>query len=304
MAIEIEVNTITEAHIALGLPEPKHPLVSVIKNDEVENIGYFNDTKVILKMYSIVFKKGVCGDLKYGVSNYDFQSGTLLFTAPNQVIQYDNINETKGSSSEGWNLIFHPDLIRKSNMSKKIKEYSFFEYRVNEGLHLSENEKETIEVLVDKIVQEYEQALDKHSQHLINLNIELLLDYCVRFYDRQFYSRSNLNSDIVSKFEHELLTYYEAANAIERGMPSVLFFANVLNKSPNYLSDLLKKATGKTAQEHIHLFIINQAKNKLLSSKISISEIGYQLGFEYPQYFSNLFKSKTGFSPKEYRSLN
>lgn len=304
MASEIEINTINDAHIALDLPAPKHPLVSVIKNDEVENVGSFNDTKVILKMYSIVFKKVVCGDLKYGVSNYDFQSGTLLFTAPNQVIQYYNINETKEGSSEGWNLIFHPDLIRKSNLSKKISAYSFFEYRINEGLHLSENEKETIEILITKIVQEYEQAIDKHSQHLINMNIELLLDYCVRFYDRQFYTRSNLNSDIVSKFEHVLISYYETANAVERGMPNVLFFANALNISPNYLSDLLKKATGKTAQEHIHLFIINQAKNKLLNSKISISEIGYQLGFEYPQYFSNLFKSKTGFSPKEYRNLN
>ncbi|MFK8102984.1 MAG: AraC family transcriptional regulator, partial [Saprospiraceae bacterium] len=179
MEREIEIDTVSDAHIALGLAPPKHPLVSIIKNDEVKNVGSFNDTKVISKLYSIVLKKGICGDLKYGVSNYDFQSGTLLFTAPNQVIQYDNIIETKEGSSEGWNLIFHPDLIRKSNLSKKIREYSFFEYRVNEGLHLSENEKETIEVLITKVVQEYEQAIDKHSQHLISLNIELLLDYCV-----------------------------------------------------------------------------------------------------------------------------
>lgn len=301
---EIEINTIKDAHVALGLPAPKHPLVSIIKNEEVKNVGDFDNTKVILKLYSIVLKQGVCGDLKYGISNYDFQSGTLLFTAPNQVIQYDNIIETQEGSNEGWNLIFHPDLIRKSNLSKKIGAYSFFEYRVNEGLHLSAHEKQTIEVLITKIVQEYEQTIDKHSQHLINLNIELLLDYCVRFYDRQFYTRSNLNSDIVSKFEHLLINYYERGNAFERGMPSVFFCANALNISANYLSDLLKKVTGKTAQEHIHLFIINQAKNKLLNSKISISEIGYQLGFEYPQYFSNLFKSKTGFSPKEYRNLN
>jgi AraC-like DNA-binding protein len=175
---------------------------------------------------------------------------------------------------------------------------------VNEALHLSEGELKTIEQLLDKIVQEYSQNLDKHSQNLIISNIELLLDYCTRFYDRQFYTRTNLNTDIVSKFERLLKAYYQTKMVDEAGIPNVQYMARELNFSSNYLSDLLKKETGKTAQEHIHLFVIEKAKNILLNSGNSISEIGYSLGFEYPQHFSKMFKLKTGMSPSEYRNLN
>lgn len=207
-------------------------------------------------------------------------------------------------SEKSWFLSFHPDLIRSSGLAEKMNQYSFFHYDVNEALHLSDDEKDTIKQLRDKIVQEYSQNLDRHSQHLIIANLELLLDYCVRFYDRQFFTRTNLNSDIVSRFDRILRSYYETDSIEELGSPTVTYFSKELNLSANYLSDLLKKETGKTAQEHIHLHIIEKAKTRLLNSTASISEIGYSLGFEYPQHFSNLFKSKTGQSPREYRNLN
>ena len=207
-------------------------------------------------------------------------------------------------STEGWTLAFHPDLIRKSTLSDKIDQYSFFDYDVNEALHLSDDELKTIEQLLDKIVREYSQNLDRHSQNLIISNIELLLDYCARLYDRQFYTRTNINTDIVSKFENLLKAYYQSEKVDELGIPNVQYMARELNLSSNYLSDLLKKETGKTTQEHIHLYVVEKAKNFLLNSNSSISEIGYSLGFDYPQHFSNLFKSKTGLSPSEYRNLN
>ena len=201
-------------------------------------------------------------------------------------------------------MVFHPDIFRKSNLSEKISKYSFFQYGSNEALHVSKKEKTSLEDLLEKIVQEYSQMLDRHSQHLIISNIELFLDYCLRFYDRQFFSRANLNSDTISKFERFLINYYDSEQANQNGIPSVEYCAKQLNLSPNYLSDLLRRETGKTTLEHIHYFLIERAKNSLLNSSDSISGIAYSLGFEYPQHFSNLFRSKTGLSPKEYRHLN
>lgn len=300
---DVVINTVSDAHQALGLDAPKHPLVAVIRNKNVKNSATFENTKVILNLYSIVLKVDVCGDLKYGLNSYDYQSGTLLFTAPGQVLAYQEIQDSS-ESKDGWNLVFHPDLIRKSTLSEKIRKYSFFYYRLNEALHLSTEEKQTIEELLEKITKEYSQNLDQHSQHLIISNIELLLHYCIRFYDRQFYTRSNLNSDLISNFEQLVARYYDQKLMTDNGIPNVKYCADQLNLSAKYLSDLLKKETGKTAQEHLHLIIIEKAKNSLLNSTSSISQIGYELGFEYPQYFSNLFKSKTGMSPKEFRKLN
>ena len=195
-------------------------------------------------------------------------------------------------------------MIQKSDLGEKISRYSFFRYDVNEALHLSDEERKTIEELLEKIIKEYSQNLDRHSQHLIISNIELLLDYCLRFYDRQFYTRTNLNTDVVSKFERLLQNYYQTVIALELGIPNVNYCAKELNVSSNYLSDLLKKETGKTTLEHIHLYVIEKAKNNLLNSTNSISNIGYDLGFEYPQHFSNLFKAKTGYSPTDFRNLN
>ncbi len=299
-----EINSISQAHQSMGLPAPKHPLVSVVKMADFRPTMDFRGIKVVNNLYQISLKNLGCGNLLYGKNSYDYEEGTLVFTSPGQVTVFDGEMPQNLEEDNGWTLAFHPDLIRKSNLAVKINQYSFFNYEVNEALHLSEDERKTIEELLDKIVKEYSQNIDKHSQNLIISNIELLLDYCTRFYDRQFYTRTNINVDFVSKFEKLLKTYYNTEKADELGLPNVQYLAQKLNFSSNYLSDLLKKETGKTAQEHIHLFVINKAKNSLLNSNNSISEIGYSLGFDYPQHFSSLFKSKTGMSPREYRNLN
>ncbi|WP_026947409.1 helix-turn-helix domain-containing protein [Algoriphagus marincola] len=304
MAREFIINSISQAHQSMGLPAPKHPLVTVVQTRDFNTQKDFNGVKIINNLYQITLKQLGCGNLFYGKNSYDYEEGTLVFTSPGQVTMFEGEMPTEDESKAGWILAFHPDLIRKSNLADKMSQYSFFNYEVNEALHLSAEELKTIEGLLDKIVIEYSQNLDKHSQNLIISNIELLLDYCTRFYDRQFYTRSNLNLDYVSKFEKLLKRYYEKEDVLEMGMPNVKYLASQLNFSSSYLSDLLKKETGKTAQEHIHLFVIEKAKNQLLSSKNSISQIAYSLGFQYPQHFSNLFKSKTGLSPSEYRNLN
>lgn len=298
------INTISQAHQAMGLPNPKHPLVTVVNTKDFNTKLDFNGVKIISNLYQITLKQLGCGNLYYGKNSYDYEQGTLVFTAPGQVTMFEGELPTENETNKGWILAFHPDLIRKSTLSEKMDNYSFFNYDVNEALHLSQEELNTIEDILKKIVKEYSQNIDKHSQNLIISNIELLLDYCTRYYDRQFYTRTNLNTDIVSKFERLLKAHYQKDAANHVSIPSVQYLANELNFSSNYLSDLLKKETGKTAQEHIHLFVIERAKNALLSSELSISEIGYSLGFEYPQHFSNLFKSKTGLSPSEYRRLN
>ena len=298
------IETISQAHQAMGLPKPKHPLVTVVKTKDFAPVIDFRGIKVVNHLYQVTLKDVGCGNFYYGKNSYDYEVGTLVFTSPGQVAMFDGEVPVESENTKGWTLAFHPDLIRKSSLGDKIDQYSFFNYDVNEALHLSDEELRTIEDLLDKIVKEYSQNLDRHSQNLIISNIELLLDYCTRFYDRQFYTRSNLNLDYISKFEKLLKTYYETEGAGEKGLPNVKILASELNFSSSYLSDLLKKETGKTAQEHIHLFVIEKAKNNLLNSNKSISEIGYALGFEYPQHFSNLFKLKTGMSPSEYRSLN
>ena len=304
MAESYVINSISQAHQSLGLPAPKHPLVSVVKSADFKPTIDFRGLKVVNNLFQITLKRLGCGNLVYGKNSYDYEEGTLVFTSPGQVTIFEGEMPKGNETNNGWTLAFHPDLIRKSTLSDEIDSYSFFNYDVNEALHLSEEELGTIEDLLDKIVKEYSQNLDKHSQNLIISNIELLLDYCTRFYDRQFYTRTNLNTDIVSKFERLLKAYYQTELGNEKGIPNVQYLAKELKFSANYLSDLLKKETGMTAQEHIHLFVIERAKNTLLNSNQSISEIGYALGFGYPQYFSNLFKAKTGMSPREYRNLN
>ncbi|MEM6804994.1 MAG: helix-turn-helix transcriptional regulator [Bacteroidota bacterium] len=306
MQESIEVHKVSQMHSMGGLAKPKHQLVSVIYNRDLESITDMQGVKLINHLYTIIFKSSnVCSSFSYGRNSYDHEEGTLVFTAPGQVMEFKNEDEeTEEIDPDGWSLVFHPDIFRKSVLSEKMGKYSFFHYDSNEALHVSEGERQAIEDLLHKIVQEYSQPLDRHSQHLIVSNIELFLDYCLRFYDRQFFSRTYLNSDIMSKFERFLINYYESERASQTGTPSVEQCAKELNFSPNYLSDLLKKETGKTALEHIHFFLIERAKNSLLNSRDSISGIAYSLGFEFPQRFSNLFKSKTGMSPKEYRHLN
>jgi AraC-like DNA-binding protein len=263
-----------------------------------EYVGF----RYALDLYQVMYKECAEGSFGYGRNSYDFEEGTLVFTAPGQVLTVHDWEENPESG--GWSLLFHPDLIRKSRLGKTIDDYSFFSYEANEALHLSDEEKQSINEILDKIIREYSQNIDKHSQKLIISNIELILDYCTRYYDRQFYTRTNLNKDVVSRFESLLKEYYGSGKALEQGIPSVAYCGAELNMSSNYLSDLLKKETGRNAQEHIHFFLIEKAKTELLSSGESISQIAYGLGFEYPQHFSKIFKAKTGMSPVEYRNLN
>ncbi len=298
----IHIKSISQFRQLAGLTKPKHPKVSIDYGLGWQNMSDLIGKKIASDLYFIVFKSGNCGHLMYGRNSYDFEGGTLLFFAPGQIMQYDGNPEQDFDHKEEWRLAFHPDLIRASELSNQINSYSFFNYDTHEGLHVSEDEKHTIEEILSKILKEYNQHIDKHSQRIIIANIHLILDYCLRFYDRQFYTRTNLNSDILSKFERLLNTYYGTDKVQEFGIPTVNFCASELNLSTNYFSDLLRKETGKSAQEHIHSFIIDKAKNRLLNSSNKVSEIGYSLGFEYPSNFSNLFKAKTGLSPKEFRN--
>ena len=298
------IKSIAQAHEAAGLPKPKHPLVSVVRTKDFRPAMDFRGIKVINDLYQISLKEAGCGTLTYGKNSYDYEEGTLVFTSPGQVTTLESEVPLGTTPDESWTLAFHPDLIRKSPLADKIHSCSFFNYDVNEALHISIDERKILEDLLDKITTEYSQQLDRHSQNLIISTIELLLDYCTRFYDRQFIIRSNINSDTVTQFESLLRTFFKSDKVSEKGIPTVSFFAAEMNFSPSYFSDLIKKETGRSAQDHIHSFIIERAKNSLLNSSLSISEISHSLGFEYPTYFSNLFKSKTGVSPKDFRNLN
>ena len=302
----LRIKSISQFHDILGLPSPEHPLISFINEneamrrpempDELYNIRFTSD------MYTVMYKDKISGSLGYGRNTYDFQEGTLIFASPGQVFSSPKKEDLKGK--KGWTLLFHPDLLLKSNLGDKMDSYTYFSYEVTEALHLSAKEEAFIFQVMDQIKVEYTQNIDKHSQQLIISNLELLLNYCMRFYDRQFYTRTNLNSDFVSEFESKLKFYFNSDLIIESGIPSAQYFGKQLNMSANYLSDLLKKETGKSIKEHVDGYIVRRAKNILLNSNQSVSEIAYGLGFEYPQSFTRMFKKKIGVSPNEFRNLN
>lgn len=296
----VNISTVSETYQFLNLGKPKHPLISILRLGNVLGDMDLDNLKYSIGFYQISLKDNCPFSIEnYGRNSYDFQEGTMIFTAPNQVLEYSKSENYK--EDKGWTLIFHPDLIRKSELSEKIAKYSFFNYASNEALHLSDEERKTVSQIAEKIETEYCNNIDTHSQTLIISNLELLLNYCLRFYDRQFYTRTNLNKDIASDFENLLKDYYANSKQLELGIPTVQFCGEALNTSPKYLSDLLRKETGQSAQDHIHKYIIEKAKNKLLNSVESVSEIAYSLGFEYPQYFSKIFKKKTLLSPNEFR---
>ena len=238
--------------------------------------------------------------LKYGRSMYDYQRGTMLFIAPGQVMGSED--DGKLHQPEGWALSFHPELLRKTPLAGLIKEYSYFSYNANEALHLSEQERKTVIDCLIKIKEEVQYPIDKHSKSLIIDNIKLLLDYCIRFYDRQFITRENLNCDILARFETLLEDYFNSGRPASEGLPTVQYCADQLCLSPNYLSDLLKKETGMSALKHIQSKTTYVAKERIFNTKDSISEIAYELGFQYPQHFSRWFKKQTGITPNEYRT--
>ncbi|MFT5217786.1 MAG: AraC-like DNA-binding protein [Glaciecola sp.] len=294
------IKSITEAHQLLGLESPKHPLISIFRHTKQMNTD-FNDMKLSSNLFYIALKDKISGGFKYGRNTYDFQEGTLIFVAPNQILTPE---ETLVLDFEGWSILFHPDLIRNSELGNAINNYSFFNYDVMEALHLSNTEKQGLTDCVNKIENEINQNMDKHSQELIIHNLESILKYSSRFYDRQFYTRANLSKDYLSKFEAFIKAYFDNNNQLEKGIPTVKQCGIEMNMSGHYLSDLLKNETGKSLIEHLHLQLIDRAKNSLLSTNDSVSQIAYSLGFGYPQYFSKLFKSKTGMSPSKYRNLN
>ncbi|MEM8887119.1 MAG: helix-turn-helix domain-containing protein [Bacteroidota bacterium] len=297
----IHINSVSDAHRLMGFDKPQHPLISIFQHKP----GMANASKnmrITSSLYFIALKEGFKGSFAYGRNSYDFEEGTMIFMAPGQVMGSKEVEEE--SDARGWTVLFHPDLIRKSELGQSIDSYSFFDYEVNEALHVSDKEKQVLNDQVEKIKDEIASNIDKHSQRLIVTNLQLLLDYCTRYYDRQFYTRTNLNRDVFSRFEHLLKDYFRAEKQLATGIPSVRFCSEELNMSANYLSDLLKKETGRNAQDHIHSFIIDKAKTLLLSSNEPVGQVAYGLGFEYSQHFSKMFKAKTGMSPREYRSVN
>lgn len=296
----IQIKTISEIHRFLNVEKPLHPLISVCKHIPEMNLEITN-VKVSFDFYIISLKSDIKGSFNYGRNTYDFEEGTLLFSAPGQVF---NITDEPITDLKGWTLFIHPELLSKSNLHQTIQQYNFFSYDVNEALHISEKEKIILTEFVSNINNEISQNLDRHSQDLIIHNIESILKYSERFYDRQFLTRTNKNKDFISQFERYLKDYFNSESMPTNGIPTAEQCGKALNMSGHYLSDLLKLETGKTIKEHIHLKLIDKAKHQLLNSTISVKSLAYDLGFEYPQYFSRLFKNKTGMSPSEYRNLN
>jgi AraC-like DNA-binding protein len=296
-------DTITEYN-ALNNHETFHPLVSVIDFSKANPRSWDGQKHVRINygLYCIFLKDVKCGDLKYGCNYYDYQEGTLVFVAPGQVVEIET--DGKVYQPKGYALVFHPDLIHGTSLAKSMNSYSFFGYKTNEALHLSERERQIVLDCFSKITFELQQTIDKHSKKLIASNIELFLNYCERFFDRQFITRDIVNKGILEKFEELLNGYFISDKPKNIGLPSVAYFAEELHLSANYFGDLIKKETGKPAKEYIQDKIIDVAKTKILVADKNVNEIAGELGFKYPQHFSRMFKNETGYTPNEYRLLN
>lgn len=296
---EVEIYNSVSEYNKMANHETLHPLVSVIDFSKSDPICQYQRR---FGFYTVFLKDVMCGDMLYGKHSYDYQEGTLVFIAPGQT--YGIYNKGKSVQPAGFALIFHPDLLKGTNLGKNMKEYNFFSYDVHEALHLSEKEREIILDCFNNIKHELEQSIDKHSKSLIVNNIELFLNYCMRFYDRQFITRDHINQGVIGKFENLVDDYLKSDYPKNIGFPMVNYFAEKLNLSANYFGDLIKKELGISPQEFIHNKLIEVAKEQILSQGKSISEISYDLGFKYPQHFTRLFKTKVGMSPSEYKILN
>jgi len=292
-------DTIHDYNSFLGI-ETMHPLVASIDFSDVKEP--FSHVRKTYGFYIVFLKDLKCGDLIYGRHSYDYQEGTLIFVAPGQVVGLDDTGEL--FRMKGRALCFHPDLLRGTPLGQKMKDYSFFSYESNESLHMSERERQIIENCFEEIKEESEHAIDKHSKSIITANIEVFLNHCLRFYDRQFITRENVNKDTLSCFEELLGSYFESNKPQTIGLPSVQYFADELHLSANYFGDLIKKETGKSAQEYIQLKVIEKSKDMLYNPDLPINEIAYGLGFKYPHHFSRMFKKVVGSSPSEYREMN
>ena len=282
----------------MGLPKPLHPLVSLINMGDASRSKQTEPVNFIFNFYGISLKKNVNGKLKYGQNYYDFDEGVLAMTAPKQVLSISNADNYEVT---GWWLVFHPDFIRNYPLAKTINNYGYFSYAVNEALHLSDREEQMLENIMKSIEQESQTSIDQFSQDVMIAHLDLLLNYCNRFYNRQFLTRKAASNDLLVKFEKLLDTYFEN-DITQLGIPSVQYLSQHLNVSAHYLSDMLRSLTGQSTQQHIHEKLIEKAKEKLTTSKLSVGEIAFQLGFEHPQSFSKLFKSKVEMSPLEFRA--
>lgn len=294
-------NSIAEFHKMSGLPKPEHPLVSLVdyglvdyQTDETE-ISWMQD------FYSIGLKRNIQGKFKYGQQQYDFDEGLMTFVAPKQVVSI-TLDKTQTTKPSGLLLFIHPDFLWNTNLAKSISKYEFFGYNVNEALFMSEKEETVITDILKNIQREYHSSIDKFTQNIIIAQVEQLLGYCERFYQRQFITRAKSNHQILAKVETILENYFNDENLIEKGSPTAQYLAEQLFLSPNYLGSLLKSLTGNSTQTHIHEKLIAKAKEKLSTTNLTVSEIAYELGFEHSQSFSKLFKSKTKVSPLEFRA--
>ena len=293
------VKTVSEQHRILSLPKPDHPLVSVFN---FADMLYDTDEKyrsVVLDLYCISIEKNVDHKVKYGQSHYDFDEGVMSFIAPQQVIS----NIPEDHQPEGWSLVFHPDFIRRHSLNTRIKSCEFFSYAVNEALHLSEKEEDTVVTIMQMLRTEIEKGIDHYSESVILSYIDLLLSYADRFYNRQFITRKTMNSDLLTKFDELLSACFTEKNTVNMTLPSVQYFSDKLHLSPNYLSNMLRSLTGKSTQQHIQDKLIERSKELLATTNLSVAEIAYLFGFEYPQSFNKLFKNKTQYTPLAYRKL-
>jgi AraC-like DNA-binding protein len=297
--IHDKFNSIADAHRAFGLPKPLHPLISLINNTNYQREIEKSPQPHVLAFYKISYLPKLSGKLKYGQDYYDFDEGGLLFASPNQIIGRYNYSNT--AELPQYALLIHPDFLLNYPLAKKIKQYGFFSYSTNEALHLSESEKATIITIFNIIEEELKSRIDEFSQDVVISQIELLLNYANRFYKRQFITRKAASNNLLQKLEELLDEYFNNDTSLSQGIPTVQFLSEHLNISPTYLSDMLRSLTGQNAQQHIHHKLIEKAKEKLSVTSLSVSEIAYELGFEHPQSFSKLFKTKTNLSPLEFR---
>ncbi len=297
-----DVPTVHDYNADFGI-ETLHPLVSIIDFSKAKIPQNRGDADgVRFGFYAVALKQGEQCVIRYGRNNYDYQDGTLVFLAPGQVIGIDK--NIVNSPMKGFSLLFHPDLILVAPLGRSIKDFAFFSYEVHEALHISERERQLVLDCFSKIEYELNRGIDKHSKTLIAANIELLLGYCQRFYDRQFITREHANKGILEKFENLLNEYFKSEKPQQIGQPTVAYCATQLNLSANYFGDLIKKETGKSAQEYIQSKLIEVAKERMFDPSKSVSEVAYELGFQYPQHFSRFFKQRVGVAPGEYREVN
>ncbi|MEH2181440.1 helix-turn-helix domain-containing protein [Nostoc sp.] len=293
--------TITEYHRMLELPKPEHPLISVINLESIKYTPPQELINLVFDFYAIALKRTPNTKYKYGQQEYDFDEGVMFFMSPGQVFGVE-IDKDAASKRRGWSLLIHPDFLWNTSLAKTIKRYEYFNYSVNEALHLSEKEEAIINDLIKNMEQEYRSNIDNFSQDVIVSQLELLLNYSNRFYHRQFITRKKASSDLLVKLEDLLNEYFDRQNELQSGIPTVKYIADKLNVSPNYLSDMLRTLTGQNAQQHIHNKLIEKAKESLSTTSLSVSEIAYRLGFEHPQSFNKLFKNKTSVSPLQFRN--